>query len=157
MVNIALTIIAEFRGPGVRHNFEDSGEDYDLDIDSKSRGVVGGRSGRIIFLGDGTEVLTDGDEGEMFETSDEGKVHEIEEEHMDEDEEARGAREETPGPESQSSNKNESHAVPSSGDSTMKDAESTEVPETAAPKSKPIPESALPDKLINPPPIEGKK
>ena len=64
---------AEFRGPGVRHQFDnESPDEYELDLDKRSRGF-GGRSGRIILLGDGTEVLTDSDDAEMFDHSDEDK------------------------------------------------------------------------------------
>jgi protein phosphatase 2C family protein 2/3 len=66
---------AEFRGPGVHHNFEDSDSGYDVDTaGQKSRGFgTGGYKGRIIFLGDGTEVLTDSDDAEMFDNTDEDK------------------------------------------------------------------------------------
>jgi protein phosphatase 2C family protein 2/3 len=64
---------AEFRGPGVRHQFDnESPDEYELDLDKRSRGF-GGRGGRIILLGDGTEVLTDSDDTEMFDHSDEDK------------------------------------------------------------------------------------
>jgi len=63
---------AEFRGPGIRHQFDDSPDDYELDSDRRNR-AFGGRSGRIIHLGDGTEVLTDSDDAEMFDHSDEDK------------------------------------------------------------------------------------
>lgn len=64
--------LAEFRGPGVRHQFDDSPDDFDLDLDHRTKGF-GGRSGRIILLGDGTEVLTDTDDTEMFDHSEEDK------------------------------------------------------------------------------------
>lgn len=65
---------AEFRGPGVHHNFEDSDSGYEMDADNKGRSFgVGGYRGRIIFLGDGTEVLTDSDDTEMFDNADEDK------------------------------------------------------------------------------------
>ncbi|KAI1762624.1 PP2C-domain-containing protein [Hypoxylon sp. FL1150] len=66
---------AEFRGPGVHHNFhEDSDSGYDVDMDNKSKTFgIGGYKGRIIFLGDGTEVLTDSDDTEMFDNSEEDK------------------------------------------------------------------------------------
>lgn len=62
---------ADFKGPGVHHRFEDSPDDYDLDVDQRSR-MLGGHSGRIILLGDGTEILTDaGDhDADMFDQSD---------------------------------------------------------------------------------------
>ncbi|KAK3941246.1 phosphatase 2C-domain-containing protein [Diplogelasinospora grovesii] len=64
---------AEFRGPGVHHNFDDSDSGYDVDSDSRhGKGFgLGGYRGRIIFLGDGTEVLTDSDDTEMFDNSEE--------------------------------------------------------------------------------------
>lgn len=72
-------IIAEFRGPGVHHNFDDNTSGYDNDSNTtesdpkgKSFGI-GGYKGRIIFLGDGTEVLTDSDDTEMFDNSEEDK------------------------------------------------------------------------------------
>ncbi|KAH7011534.1 phosphatase 2C-domain-containing protein [Ilyonectria destructans] len=65
---------AEFRGPGVHHNFEDSDSGYEMDADNKGRAFgVGGYKGRIIFLGDGTEVLTESDDTEMFDNDDEDK------------------------------------------------------------------------------------
>lgn len=69
-----MELIAEFRGPGVHHNFEDSDSGYEMDPENKGRSFgVGGYRGRIIFLGDGTEVLTDSDDTEMFDNADEDK------------------------------------------------------------------------------------
>lgn len=67
---LACLRIAEFRGPGVHHNFDDSDSGYDVDMD-QSKGKtfgIGGYKGRVIFLGDGTEVLTDADDNAMFES-----------------------------------------------------------------------------------------
>jgi len=64
--------IAEFRGPGVHHNFDDSDSGYDVDMDQK-KSFGGNQRGRIILLGDGTEVLTDSDDTEMFDHSEEDK------------------------------------------------------------------------------------
>jgi len=64
---------AEFRGPGVHHNFEDSDSGYDVDMDQKSKSFGGNQHGRIILLGDGTEVLTDSDDTEMFDHQEEDK------------------------------------------------------------------------------------
>ena len=67
-----MKLVAEFRGPGVHHNFEDSDSGYEMDPENKGRSFgVGGYRGRIIFLGDGTEVLTDSDDTEMFDNADE--------------------------------------------------------------------------------------
>ena len=66
--------IAEFRGPGVHHNFDDSDSGYDVDMDSRLKSFGGNNQrGRIILLGDGTEVLTDSDDTEMFDHADEDK------------------------------------------------------------------------------------
>ena len=43
-----------------------------MDMDNRNRGL-GGRSGRIILLGDGTEVLTDSADIEMFDNDEEEK------------------------------------------------------------------------------------
>jgi len=64
---------AEFRGPGVHHNFDDSDSGYDVDMDQKLKAFGGNQRGRIILLGDGTEVLTDSDDTEMFDRGDEDK------------------------------------------------------------------------------------
>lgn len=70
---------AEFRGPGVHHNFDDSDSGFDHEDQNKQGGSggksfgIGGYKGRIIFLGDGTEVLTDADDTEMFDNSEEDK------------------------------------------------------------------------------------
>ncbi|DAA76314.1 TPA_exp: putative Protein phosphatase 2C [Trichophyton benhamiae CBS 112371] len=104
---------ASFRGPGVRPQFNE-GSDYD------SAGPAG-RSGRIILLGDGTEVLTDMGDEEMFDSADEDKdlesqVRRTTDADADADEagetndaaetERRQQREGTPGPQSTSSNAN---------------------------------------------------
>lgn len=45
-----------------------------MDGENKGKSFgVGGYRGRIIFLGDGTEVLTDSDDTEMFDNTDEDK------------------------------------------------------------------------------------
>jgi hypothetical protein len=51
---------------------QDSPDDYELDLDQRARGGFG-RSGRIILLGDGTEVLTDLDDTDVFDHSEEKK------------------------------------------------------------------------------------
>jgi len=97
---------AEFRGPGVRHQFDhDSPDEYELDLDHRPRGI-GGRSGRIILLGDGTEVLTDSDDTEMFDQSEEDKdaANQVKKSTPDTSnvDSARSEREGTPAPQSAS-------------------------------------------------------
>ena len=68
---MSLVPAAEFRGPGVHHNFDDSDSGYDVETDHRSQSFgVGGHRGKIIFLGDGSEVLTDSDDTEMFDRED---------------------------------------------------------------------------------------
>lgn len=63
---------AEFRGPGVHHNFDESDSAYDMEDQKQGKSFgIGGYRGRVIFLGDGTEVLTDSDDAEMFDNSEE--------------------------------------------------------------------------------------
>lgn len=74
--NRILLDAAEFRGPGVHHNFDDNGSGYANDDENDNKGKsfgIGGYKGRVIFLGDGTEVLTDSDDAEMFDNAEEDK------------------------------------------------------------------------------------
>ena len=63
----------------MHHNFDDSDSGYDMDMEQRARD----NRGRIILLGNGSEVLTDSDDTEMFDHSEEDKdlesqVHKIE-------------------------------------------------------------------------------
>ncbi|RWQ99687.1 serine/threonine protein phosphatase [Paecilomyces variotii] len=87
---------AEFRGPGVRHQFDESPDDYELEQDNRARGFSV-RSGRIILLGDGTEVMTDQNEEDLFDHADEDKDLENQVKRGTEDS-TRNDREGTPGP-----------------------------------------------------------
>ncbi|KAJ2902069.1 uncharacterized protein MKZ38_001042 [Zalerion maritima] len=63
---------AEFRGPGVHHNFDDSDSGYEVDSERQKAAALGSLAGlkgnRVIFLGDGTEVVThSNDDTEMFD------------------------------------------------------------------------------------------
>ena len=93
---------AEFRGPGVRHQYDhESPDEYELDLDQRTRGGFGNR-GRIILLGDGTEVLTDSDDTDMFDHSEEDKDTENQVKKNTSDtsdvDSTRSEREGTPGP-----------------------------------------------------------
>ncbi|KAL9634485.1 MAG: hypothetical protein Q9164_004058 [Protoblastenia rupestris] len=130
---------AEFRGPGVRHQFEDSGDDYDMDLHSNDRG-------KIIYLGDGSEVSTGGDDGEekdldmQAEKSVPARI-----------DEGRGEREETPGPEPQKTSEEQQNP------GTSKTESVSTLQEAAAQSGvKVIPESALPDKIVAPPTSQEK-
>ena len=83
---------AEFRGPGIRNQFEDNPEEYDMDAD-RTRGYSA-RAGRIILLGDGTEVIPDQNEEELFDQTEEDQdlTNQVQHETGTRDREA------TPGP-----------------------------------------------------------
>lgn len=58
----------------MHHNFDDSDSGYDVESENQKKSFgMGGYKGRIIFLGDGTEVLTDSDDAEMFDDTEEDK------------------------------------------------------------------------------------
>ncbi|KAL6715013.1 Protein phosphatase 2C 2 [Lecanora helva] len=145
---------AEFRGPGVRRNLEDSGDDYDLDLSQRGRGV-GGRSGRIILLGDSAEVQTDSDETEMFDHEEEDKDLESQAtkgQPMANDA-IRGTREETPGPEgSDADQRNNTSAIAEAQSDDASPTTVTDHPDQSErAKSVEIPESAIPDKIVTSP------
>jgi len=96
---------AEFRGPGVRHQYgHESPDEYELDLDQRNRSGFGSR-GRIILLGDGTEVLTDSDDADMFDHTEEDKDTENQIKKTNPDtsdvDPIRSEREGTPGPQEQ--------------------------------------------------------
>lgn len=62
---------AEPRGPNINCNFEDSDIcGYGFDMNDQTE-FNDGRFGRIIFLGDGSEILSDPDDTEIFDNMDE--------------------------------------------------------------------------------------
>ncbi|KAF7190970.1 hypothetical protein HII31_07700 [Pseudocercospora fuligena] len=92
----------------MHHRFDDSPDDYDMDMDQRTRML--GRGGRIILLGDGTEILT-GHSDQDGDIDMEDRVQEVEEvssEEQDDEQlrrdqkpngaEDRNSREETPAP-----------------------------------------------------------
>lgn len=146
----------------MRQNLEDSGDDYDLDADHRNRGV-GGRSGKIILLGDGTKVLTESDETEMFDHEEEDKdlASQASKGQIKLDDASRGGREETPGPESHGTS--ERQQTPESMEPNPFETPSSITPansvvtDTAKSNLKAIPESALPEKLVTPPISQDKE
>ena len=120
---MSLTVsLAEFRGPGVRHQFDqDSPDDYDLDVPR----YRGGKNGRIILLGDGTEVLTDStDDANLFDHSmeddkdDDSQTNKTSSATTNEDDSARKDREGTPGPQSEAEKQHMKHSSASQGPGT---------------------------------------
>ncbi|KAI1995578.1 Protein phosphatase 2C 2 [Ophidiomyces ophidiicola] len=88
---------AQFRGPGSRHQFDDNSEEYDPGLDTR-RSI--GRTGRIILLGDGTELLTDMGNDEMFGNEEESSEEDFTEYNgtAPDSETPRQQREGTPAP-----------------------------------------------------------
>jgi len=147
---------AEHRGPGVRRQYDDTDDDFDRDMDQRTRGV-GGRSGRIILLGDGTEVLTDSDEQEMFDHDEEDKDLESQASRGQlhtESTESRN-REATPGPESDRGHLT-SHTPETMEDANPFDSPASNSTERSTATDEPPPyvkaanDSDLPEKLTTP-------
>lgn len=91
-------------------------------MEHRSRGF-GGRGGRIILLGDGTEVLTDSDDTEMLDQSEEEKdaTNQVKKTTpaTSDEETARNEREGTPAPQSASDKSTESSHKDASHGSEM--------------------------------------
>lgn len=82
---------------------DDSADDIDMDLDHRFR-PNSGLGGRVILLGDGTEISTDAPDSEMFDHDDEDKDldSQVDKFHHEESSGSNGStqhdREETPGP-----------------------------------------------------------
>jgi protein phosphatase 2C family protein 2/3 len=109
----------------VHHNFDDSDSGYDVDMENKSKPFgIGGYKGRIIFLGDGTEVLTDSDDTEMFDNSEEDKdlASQVSKNSTaEEGDESSGPPPKAPSPPPRGAKKDEETSQAKSDDSTKKD------------------------------------
>ncbi|KAJ6150835.1 hypothetical protein N7470_007429 [Penicillium chermesinum] len=90
---------SEFRGPGIRNQFEEQPDEYDLEME-RSRAFSVHQGGRIILLGDGTEVIPDQHDEELFDQTDD----------HDQNQPPASAREDTPGPQGKESQISESPA-----------------------------------------------
>ncbi|KAF2471651.1 PP2C-domain-containing protein [Lindgomyces ingoldianus] len=136
---------SEFRGPGVHHRIDDSPDDIDMDLDHRFR-PNSGLGGRIILLGDGTEISAEAGDAEMFDHDDEDKdldsqVNKFKSEGSSNGTDtARNAREETPGPAPLAS----SNPGPTESPSSVQ----TEKSETSEAKANPEKDSHMPDKPI---------
>lgn len=81
-----------------------------MDLDQRTR-LIGGRGGRVILLGDGTEIVTsagphDDDDDDDIDMEDRGEAEEVNDHEgttkSTDATASRGQREETPGPEKSS-------------------------------------------------------
>jgi protein phosphatase 2C family protein 2/3 len=116
-----MVVTAEFRGPGIRNQFEETPDNYDLEND-RSRGFSV-RSGRIILLGDGTELIPEQNDEELFDQREENRDVANHLQHESPDSSARGDREGTPGP--QSKNETASKAEGSSTAANLSESPSS--------------------------------
>lgn len=134
-----LTTTAEKKPPGTRARFSrnSDSDDPDGDVhDSASHQFLGGgSSGRIIMLGDGTEVMTDsGDQdADMFDQSEDEDLEVTKGQTVTDAAESRSSREKTPGPTGDGS-------VPAD---KSEDAASIAKPETASLQSTPADEPKM--------------
>ena len=133
----------------MKNQFEDSGDDYEMDLHNNGRG-------RIIFLGDGTEPLNEGDE----EEEDKDVEMQADSEESAKVDRGRNEREETPGPEPQkpvealrNSGSTDKEHIGTPASTTHENSNPTT---TAGIPLKAVPESALPDKIIPPPASQEK-
>lgn len=100
---------AEFRGPGIRNQFEEGPSDYELEID-RTRGFSV-RSGRIILLGDGTEVITEQNDDDLFDHTEEDKAL-ANHVQQNQPEATRNEREGTPAPQATASASSQAGQTP---------------------------------------------
>ena len=146
---------------GYRRYNEDSGDEYDLDLDQRTRGI-GGRPGRIILLGDGTEVLTDSDDTEMVDHEEEDKDLESQVSRGQSSSDAqnvdpRNERGDTPAPLSRETQEASHTPVTVEGENPFDTPSSTaidgpsEAHDAPKPKIKAAADSDIPTKLVNPP------
>lgn len=106
---------------------QDDSDDLDLDIPRNRGPGFGGRKGRIILLGDGSEVLTDTtDDAEMFDHSMDDDRDEEENQikkaraQGDDSDSMRSEREGTPGPQSIEKQHEKHEGVSHGVDTTIK-------------------------------------
>lgn len=140
----------------MHHRIDDSPDDIDMDLDHRFR-PNSGLGGRIILLGDGTEISTESADSDMFDHDDEdqdleSQVNKFSKEKSPGSENtaelaSRNTREETPAPNqgqnSQIDSKKENAKVVSP--STVKTEKSETVEE---PKSIPATESRVPEQAV---------
>lgn len=134
---------AEFRGPGAHNRFDASDEDEYMDMDQRTR-LLGGRGGRVILLGDGTEIITgsgdddDVDMGEAEEVDDSDLEEQIKKGQAESNDgetnaASRVQREGTPGPKTEEP-KQDSSSTTGTSSSTPEEPKMTAVTDGPATK-----------------------
>ncbi|KAI9039492.1 PP2C family serine/threonine-protein phosphatase [Aspergillus affinis] len=114
---------SEFRGPGIRNQFEENPDDYEMDND-RARGFSV-RSGRIILLGDGTELIPEQNDEELFDQTEEDRDLPRQAQHESPDS-VRNEREGTPGPQTKSDGSKSSESSESPSTATKNNSGTTE-------------------------------
>ncbi|KAL1612537.1 Protein phosphatase 2C 2 [Paraconiothyrium brasiliense] len=126
--NMTMIVIGLLRG----RTKEQCPDDIDMDLDGRfqgNRGLSGG-GGRIILLGDGTEITTEAADADMFDNDDEDKDRDFQVDRSNGS--AQNAREQTPGP--QSSSAKETTESPSSVKTEKSDEPSAVKKDTTVPE-----------------------
>ena len=119
---------------------EDSGDDYDMDLDQRTRNL-GGKEGRIIMLGNGTNILTDSGDTDMFDYDDEDERSK--DQSKGTVEESRSEREGTPGPPSTTDTDGEVPANPGQPETTASPKDVNDSPIQNKADSTPPPEATI--------------
>lgn len=130
-----LVSTAEFRGPGIHHRFDDSSDDYEMDMDQRTR-LLGGRAGRIILLGDGTEIVTGQGDDDDVDMEDRGEAEEAD---SDVEEQVKKGQAETNGESDAARTKREETPAPSTGSAEKAEdtKEESKMKETGEPSDTP--------------------
>jgi protein phosphatase 2C family protein 2/3 len=119
----------------VHHRIDDSPDDIDMDLDSRFR-PNNGMGGRIILLGDGTELTTEAPDAEMFDNDNEDKDLDSQVDRSKKDDANNATtREETPGPQAKPV-----HAIAESPSSVQTEKSEISDPPPAANKDTTQPE-----------------
>lgn len=128
-----IIFVAEFRGPGARNHFDDSPDEYELDLDRHNHSFRE-KAGRIILLGDGTDFPADSGDDDMFDHTDEDEDLESQvkkESGKTSNASTRNTREETPAPTSHQEQVKETRSERSTIKPAIDGVETTSSPSSA--------------------------
>ncbi|KAF2398959.1 protein phosphatase [Trichodelitschia bisporula] len=90
---------SEFRGPGIHHRYDESPEDFDMDMQDPRSRIFGNLANRIIFLGDGTELTSGDTDADMFDHDEDKDLDlQVHKGAHDPTDDAQKQREDTPAP-----------------------------------------------------------
>lgn len=139
----------------MHHRFDDSPDDYDMDMDQRTRML--GRGGRIILLGDGTEILAGAGHDGDGDVDMDDRVHEVDDDSCEDRDEEAVQRNRQAQENGEDRSQREGTPAPASSDLSQRAEESKErlagqsehMPED--PSTKQAADNTLPDKLVSTP------